>query len=65
MPITPRVDEAERLAVFNDIGNDENFWTIFEQEFLLNMDFKRTECAAEGDMLGGSQRLLIAEDSTP
>src|SRR5690606_6267499 len=50
-----------RLAVFHDIGNDEYFRVVRQQELAQNVDLQLPEMAAESDVLFRRQ-MLIPED---
>ena len=58
MPELAGVTEADGLAVFDDVGNDEDFRMPGQQELLEYMDLQHTETAAEGDLLFGGNALV-------
>ena len=39
------------MAVFDDVGNDEDFRVAGQQELLEHMDLQHAESTAEGDLL--------------
>lgn len=58
MPELAGITEADGLAVFDDVGNDEDFRMPGQQELLEYVDLQHTETAAEGDLLFGGNALV-------
>lgn len=56
MPELAGITEADGLAVFDDVGNDEDFRMPYQQELLEHVDLQHAETAAEGDLLFGVMR---------
>src|SRR5690606_26122961 len=54
------VGQANRFAVFHNVGNDEDFRVVGQQELAQNVDLQFAEPAAEGNVLLRCQ-LLITE----
>ena len=62
MPVAAGVGEADILAVPHLVGDEEDLGEFGVQEMAQDVEFERTEPAAEGHVLGGRQLLLVAED---
>ena len=62
MPIAAGVGEADVSAVPHLVGNEQDLGEVGVQEVAEHVDFERPEAAAEGHLLRGRQRLLVAED---
>src|SRR5690554_7555770 len=60
MPVFTGVGQANRFAVFHNVGNDEDFRVVGQQELAQNVDLQFAEPAAEGNVLLRCQ-LLITE----
>jgi len=56
-----RVAEADRLAVLDDVGDDEDLRMAGELELVQHVDLQPAEATAEGDLLRGCDA-LVAED---
>lgn len=56
MPELARIPQADRLAVLDDVRNDQDFGVVGQQELLAHMNLQHTETAAEGDLLCGVMR---------
>jgi hypothetical protein len=61
MPELAGVTETDVLAVLDDVGNDENFRVIGQQELLEHVDLQHAKATAEIDLLLRGD-LLIAKD---
>ena len=57
----PGIDEADRLAILEDVRDDQDLRMAAQQEARLHMHLERAETAAEGDMLLRRQAILVAE----
>ncbi|MNC28133.1 hypothetical protein D3C75_763300 [compost metagenome] len=58
VPELAGVTQADVLAVFDDVGNDQDLGVAGEQELLEHMDLQWAEAAAEGDLLVGADALV-------
>ncbi|GLH52601.1 hypothetical protein RS3R6_07820 [Pseudomonas atacamensis] len=61
MPELAGVSETDVLAVLDDVGNDEDFRVIGQEELFEHVDLQHAETAAEIDLLLRGD-LLIAKD---
>eukprot|EP00659_Diplonema_papillatum_P021701 gene21699-biopygen22005 len=61
VPELAGVSQADGLAVFDDVGDDQDFRVVGQQELFEHMDLQHAETAAEGDLLLGGDT-LVAED---
>ena len=61
MPVDAGIAETDRLAVFLDVGDDEDLGMLRQLELMQHVDFERAETAAELHVFGGRD-LLVAED---
>ncbi|MNC88535.1 hypothetical protein D3C83_43570 [compost metagenome] len=62
MPVVARVLDADRLAVFDDVGEDVDFRMLGPHVFAQDVDFQRAEAAAEFDVPGVADALVAEED---
>src|SRR5690606_14585971 len=60
VPELAGITQADRLAVLDDVGNDEDFRVAGQQELAQHVDLQLTEAAAEVDVLLRGQ-VLVAE----
>ncbi len=51
MPVAAGVAEADRFAVLDHVGDDQNLRMAGQEILSKHMDHQRAEAAAEGDML--------------
>mmetsp|Transcript_5852 Transcript_5852/g.22971 ORF Transcript_5852/g.22971 Transcript_5852/m.22971 type:complete len:729 (-) Transcript_5852:815-3001(-) len=51
VPVMARVTEADRLAVLDDVGHDQQLRVAGQRELVQHMDLQRPEAAAEVDLL--------------
>ena len=58
MPEFACVSQADGLAVFNDVGDDQDFRVVGQQELFEHMDLQHAESTAEVDLLLGSDTLI-------
>lgn len=58
MPELAGVPQADGLAVFDDVGNDENLGMPGQQELLEHMDLQHAKTTAESDVLFGCDALI-------
>jgi len=61
MPELARIAQADGLAVFDDVGDDQDFRVVGQQELLEHMDLQHAKAATEGDLLVGGDA-LVAKD---
>jgi hypothetical protein len=51
VPELAGVTQADVLAVLDDVGNDQDFRVVGQQELLEHVDLQHAEAAAEIDLL--------------
>jgi hypothetical protein len=51
VPELAGITQADVLAVLDDVGNDQDFRVVGQQELLEHVDLQHAEAAAEGDLL--------------
>ena len=51
MPVGTGIHQSDWLAVFNHVGNDQDFRMMLQVEAIQYVHLQRTEAAAEGDVL--------------
>ena len=58
MPEFTRITQADGLAVLDDVGDDQDFRVVGQQELFEHVDLQHAEAAAEGDLLFGGDALV-------
>ncbi|MNH30084.1 hypothetical protein D3C79_903550 [compost metagenome] len=61
MPELASIAQTDVLAVFDDIGDDQDFRVTGQQKLFEHMDLQHTEAAAEGNLLFRGY-VLVAKD---
>ena len=61
MPELARIPQADGLAILDDIGDDQDFRMVSQQELFEYMDLQHAEATAKGNLLLGSDTLVTKD----